>query len=437
MICKVIEAIEKHNMLCDTDSLCVGVSGGADSICLLHILSSLKDKYGITLKAVHLNHAIRGAEADADEAFVIDYCRKIGVECLSFKRDIPSLAKEQGLGVEQCARQIRYQCFEKAGCDKIATAHTLSDSIETMVFNLCRGTGSRGLCGIPAVRQNIIRPLIYCKRSEIEKYCEKNGLDFVTDSTNLSDDYKRNFIRHRLVPLLGEINEGFEENLLRLSDTLRAENDYLDTVASELLISAKAPEGYKASAFLLSHEAVRRRAISHLLNENMSKEAEKKHIMLFEGLIRGEESKIEISKDLYICRKGDIISIQGKTLPADKWECAIDDEGVFETPHGTYRLLLAADCERYSPDAIDGDKLTEKLILSSRRQGDSFYFKKRRLRKSLKKLFIEDKIPEEKRGEYAVLRSGDSLVWLESYGTDGDFLPDGESKNILIIKKDG
>ena len=168
-------------------------------MCLLEILSKLKDEYGIILKAVHLNHNIRGQEALRDQRVVEEFCQKLGIECLSYSVDIPALAKEMGIGEEECGRIKRYECFNDAGCDAVATAHTLSDSIETMMFNLIRGTGLKGLCGIPAKRDNIIRPLIECTRSEIESYCKDNKIDYVTDSTNLTDDYTRNYIRHNIV----------------------------------------------------------------------------------------------------------------------------------------------------------------------------------------------------------------------------------------------
>ena len=145
MICKVRQTIEKYALLSGVKSLAVGVSGGADSMCLLEILSKLKDEYDIILKAVHLNHNIRGDEALRDQKTVEAFCKKLGIECLVYSFDIPALSKEMGIGEEECGRIKRYECFDDAECDAVATAHTLSDSIETMIFNLIRGTGVKGL----------------------------------------------------------------------------------------------------------------------------------------------------------------------------------------------------------------------------------------------------------------------------------------------------
>ena len=437
MICKVKNTIEKHRMLENITSLAVGVSGGADSMCLLHILSKIKEEYGIILKAVHINHGIRGDEALRDENAVRAYCEKEGIELLVFHKDIPYLAKEMGLGEEECGRRVRYECFFEAHCDAVATAHSLSDSIETLIFNLVRGTGSKGLCGVPPVREgNIIRPLIDCTREEIEAYCKENAVPYVTDSTNLTDDYKRNFIRHNIVPVLSEVNEGYARNISSALEILRCESDFIDCEAKSLIESAKCEKGYSRGDFLAAHEAVRKRAVSILLRSKMNKSTEKRHIDLADKIILSGEGKTEISKDLYICCESDIIAFQShKNLP-EEWECA-ENEGRFNTPYGTFILTRGNASDFKNINAVDGDKLIGNLKMTSRRDGDRFYSKRRKNTKSLKKLFNEDKIPEEKRGEYAVLRCDDTLVWLEDYGTDGNFLPGENTENILIIKKEG
>ena len=437
MICKVRNTIEKHRMLENIKSVAVGVSGGADSMCLLHLLSRLKDEYGIMLKAVHLNHGIRGQEALRDENVVKDYCEQNGIELLTFHKDIPYLAKQAGMGEEECGRAVRYECFKEASCDAVATAHTLSDSIETVIFNLLRGTGSKGLCGIPPVRQgNIIRPLIDCTREEIECYCENHGIPYVTDSTNLTDDYKRNFIRHRVVPLFGEINKNFTGNIASAMEILSCENSYIDEAAETLLLSAKCGEGYSGAILRDAHEAVRKRAVAKLLGDKMSKSTERRHIDLTDSLIIEGKGQIELSKDLYICCESDIISFHHPKAAASQWSCSLTD-GKFITPHGVFTLAKGTADDIKSRNAVDGDKLTGTLTMTCRKQGDSFYSKKRKNTKSLKKLFNEDKIPEEKRGELAVLRCGESLVWLENYGTDGRYIPGDETENVLIIKKEG
>lgn len=438
MICKVKNTIEKYHMLDNVKSVAVGVSGGADSMCLVNILSKLKEEYGILIKVVHLNHGIRGEEAKRDELTVKRYCEKNEIEFISFYRDIPLLAKERNIGEEECGRQERYACFDLARCDAIATAHTLSDSIETMVFNLLRGTGTKGLCGIPPKREkNVIRPLIDCTREEIENYCLENNISYVTDSTNLENEYKRNFIRHNIVPLFSDVNSGYGANIASALDILRCENDYIHSCALSILSEAKLESGYSRKHFIMAHEAVRKRAVALILSDKMTKSIERRHIDLVDDLILNGKGKIELNKHLYIACENDIIYFQSPKEQVEDWECLLNEGDKFFTPYGTFHLCHGNRSDLYDKNAIDGDKLINVLKMTNRKQGDKFYCAKRKNTKSLKKLFCEDKIPIQDRNKIAILRCGDNLVWVDNYGTDGRFLPGDKTKNILIIKKEG
>lgn len=435
MICKVRQTIDKYNLLEGVKSLAVGVSGGADSMCLLEILSKLKDEYGIILKVVHLNHNIRGEEALRDQKAVEDFCETLGVECLVYSVDIPSLAKEMGIGEEECGRIKRYECFSEADCDAVATAHSLSDSIETMVFNLIRGTGTKGLCSIPVKRDNIIRPLIECTRNEIECYCESMGIPYITDSTNLSDDYTRNYIRHNIIPLFAKVNESFESAVAGTIETLRNENSYLESQKEALLRRAKRTDGYDVCELMFCESAVRRRALADILSSYMSKDVEKRHIRLLDEAVLSGKGKIEISKDLYIVVSGGIICAKDNDAGCEKWQCQ-NENGVFNTPYGRY-TIESSSAEYEKRNSFDADKIKGELIMSSRENGDRFFDKQRGQTKSLKKLFNEKKIPPSVRNSIAVLRDSENIVWIDGIGTDGKYLPDINAKNVLIIKKEG
>lgn len=436
MICKVRNTIEKYNLLTGVSSLAVGVSGGADSMCLLEILSKLKHEYGIILKVVHVNHNIRGDEALQDQHLVEDYCQKLGIECRVYSVDIPALAKEMGIGEEECGRIKRYECFESMECDAVATAHTLSDSIETMMFNLIRGTGLRGLCGIPSKRDNIIRPLIDCTRGEIEDYCHKNGIDYVTDSTNLTDDYTRNFVRHNIVANFSKVNPSFESAISSAMETLKLENESMENSKDAVLSLAGTSDGYRISVLRQADSAIRRRAIADILGENMDKDVEKRHIDLIDSAVIKGEGKIEIAKDLYAVVSDDIISIRPEIIPVPEWECECIDN-VFSTPMGKFYIEEASSAVYKNINAIDADKIKGSLHMSSRRQSDRFYSDIRRNTKSLKKLFNEMKIPTEERNNIAILRDDENLIWIDGIGTDGRYVPDANTNNVLIIKKEG
>ncbi len=435
MICKVKQTVEKYGLIANNvKTVAVGFSGGADSVCLVDILGSLKDEYGIIIKAVHVNHNIRGDEAGRDELFVRCFCEQRGIELICFNVDVPALAAERKISLEECGRQVRYECFEKAGCDAVAVAHTLSDSIETMLFNLARGTGTKGLAGIsPSRNPNIIRPLIACTRKEIEAYCEKNQLDYVTDSTNLSDDYTRNHIRHNIVPGFEKINSDFEASFYRAMCSVREDDAYIEKNASELLKSSESKNGYRISSLCTSDDSVVKRCILELLKGKMNKPPEAKHIEGCYSLLKSGNGKIELSKDLYVSAENDIITFYRKEKAAQRWKSYFEN-GVAETPYGVFSLVESS----YTSDfSFDGDKLSDVLFISSRLEGDKFTFKSRGVTKSLKKLFNEMKIPVENRNRLAVIHDGKNVVWIEDIGVNAMYIPDENTQKIFTIKRMG
>ena len=434
MICKIKRTVEKYGLIDENiKSVAVGFSGGADSVCLLDALIELKDTYGITLKAVHINHNIRGEEAIRDENFVSDFCKKREVELLVFSVDVPDLAKERKISLEECGRQVRYECFERVECDAVAVAHTLSDSIETFLFNLARGTGAKGLSGIsPKRAPSVIRPLIECTRGEIEKYCEEKSLKYVTDSTNLSDDYTRNHIRHKLVPAFEKINADFEASFQRAMSSIGEQDSFVENCALELLSESKRENGWSLSALQKVDIAVLKKSILFLLKDYMKKPPEAKHIDACFSLVKEGKGKIELSKDLYILADGDIISFIRAKTDIPEWKSRFTD-GVAETPFGRFSLVEG---DKNAAYCFDADKVDyEKLYISSRQPGDSFTFKKRGVTKSLKKLFNEMKIPAEKRNSVSVLHSGENVVWIEDIGVNAIYIPDENTQKIITVKR--
>ena len=440
MICKIKETIEKYNMLSQVKSVAVGVSGGADSVCLLHYLSSIRQEYDIILKAVHVNHNIRGEQAQRDCDYVKELCKKLDVELFVFSVDVPALASERGVSVEECGRSVRYECFEKLGCDAIAVAHTLSDSIETMLFNFARGTSLRGVCGIPAKRDNIIRPLIACTRSEIEKYCEDNVLSFVTDSTNLSDDYARNKIRHHAVPALKQINPEIEKCALRFFESVRLDLDYMEESAQTLISKSRINDNsYNLAPWQSSHEAVRRQAMGLLISPYLHKPVESRHIELCCRAVKEGKGKVELTKSLYLTVKGDIITIQFSSPLSKEWKIPVDSQEI-KTPYASYFVKC---CDTYALDeaekafAVDADTVKGNLVLRSRLPGDKIKDARRKNTKTLKKLFNEMKIPPEKRSEIAVLSDDNGVLWAENICVNADNAFSKNTKRVYIVKKKG
>ena len=235
---EVLKTIKDNNLINEGDKIVIGVSGGPDSICLLHLLNNLKDTLKITIYVAHINHSIREV-ADMETKYVQDFCKKIGVECFVKKEDILSLAKKQKKGTEEVGRQVRYSFFdevlEKTNSNKIATAHNSNDRAETVILNILRGSGISGLKGIEAMRdQKYIRPLINTDRESIEKYCEENNLEPKIDETNKENIYTRNKVRNVVIPYIKkEFNQNIIKTINRLSTVATEENDYLMKITKQ------------------------------------------------------------------------------------------------------------------------------------------------------------------------------------------------------------
>ena len=235
---EVLKTIKDNNLINEGDKIVIGVSGGPDSICLLHLLNNLTNTLKITIYVAHINHSIREV-ADMETKYVQDFCKKIGVECFVKKEDILSLAKKQKKGTEEVGRQVRYSFFdeilEKTNSNKIATAHNSNDRVETVILNILRGSGISGLKGIEAIRdQKYIRPLINTDRESIEKYCEENNLEPKIDETNKENIYTRNKVRNVVIPYIKkEFNQNIIKTINRLSIVATEENDYLMKITKQ------------------------------------------------------------------------------------------------------------------------------------------------------------------------------------------------------------
>mgnify|MGYP004499756501 CR=1 FL=1 len=238
MLNRILNTINKYNLIQKGDKIVIGVSGGPDSMCLLDSLYCLKEKLSIEIFVAHINHMIR-KEADEETEYVKEYCKNKNIKCYIKKADVEKLAKEQKLGTEEMGRKIRYEFFkqvaQKENANKIATAHNLNDNVETVVLNLLRGTGISGLKGIEVKRTEdnleYIRPIRECERKEIEKYCEQQKLDPRIDKTNLESIYSRNKVRNELIPYLKkEFNPNILDGINRLSDIAREEEEYFEKI---------------------------------------------------------------------------------------------------------------------------------------------------------------------------------------------------------------
>ena len=270
------DLIRKYSMLTAGSRVLCAVSGGADSMCLLHWLSELRETYQITLFAAHYEHGLRGEESLRDAEFTKAQCTDLGIPCVVEHGDVAAFAASQRIGIEDAARTMRYRFLEetadKLGCERIATAHNLNDNAETVLMNLCRGAGTRGLAGIPPVRGRIIRPLLQTDRKEIEAYLDERGIDHIEDSSNYSDDYTRNRIRHQVIPLMEEENPSFLKSVGRMAELVREDDACLCREAEMFLEKHRNGNSIPTKALLSLDQAIAARVIRTMCGYGVSME---------------------------------------------------------------------------------------------------------------------------------------------------------------------
>lgn len=235
---KVIETIKKYELIQAKDKIVLGVSGGPDSISMLDILRQIREEFDFEIVVAHINHMIR-KEAIQDEEYVKKYCEKNNIKCFVKRIDVIDIANNKKIGTEEAGRLVRYEFFDEVlkqtGSNKIAIAHNKNDKVETIIMHVLRGSGLSGIKGIEPIRGNIIRPLIECKREEIEKYCDENRLEPRIDKTNFENDYTRNKIRNIVIPYIEkELNPNIIETIDRLSEVVKKEDRYLEKVALDV-----------------------------------------------------------------------------------------------------------------------------------------------------------------------------------------------------------
>ncbi len=379
---KVKAAIDREHLVPDGIRTVVGISGGADSVALLHILHRL----GYNIAAAHLNHSIRGKDANADEAFVKTLCEKLDVECTTTKTDVPALAKEKKISIEMAAREARHRLFRSITSSlkhqtspaPIALAHHADDQLETFFLRAARGSSSAGLGGMkpfqPLENLTLIRPMLGIRRAEILQWLEKEGLDWREDASNENEAIPRNSIRHQILPTLGKINDRAAENILRTMETLRADEETQATriVARNQLIRFGVNPTYKAVEQFIAFSA-RTEGTTHLDLEGIR--------------ITNEYGKMNVGQvSSQFCRE---------TMRMKK--------GI--------GILYKKNEASISLEKIGG----RKIIIRTPRPGDRMKPYGMTGSKKLHDIFIDLKTPKAQRAEFPVVECGGEIIWLPGY----------------------
>lgn len=440
MIDKIKSTLVKYDMLCGASKVIAAVSGGSDSMALLFALKSISAEFGFELCAAHVNHCIRGDAADRDEAFVIEKCKEYGVELYIKKADVVKMAAEQGIGLEECGRNVRYDFFNSLGDDVvIATAHNLSDRAETFLFNFARGSALRGLCSIPPVRDNIIRPLIDCSKEEILDFCEKNGIEYVSDATNDDVKYSRNRIRHNVVSELCKINPSFEKCAGRCIDSVNEDEFFLSSLAEELVKKSAVENGFDAAVISQAASPIKKRAIVDIIEKSAGVTVEGKFInKICDMLTHGGGIQINGGVTVRV-RKGilDFPSDAGEKPSSAYLEktnrfgnADITCEIIDNNETNNLQLISKYDLEYF----LDYDRICGRVVVRSRLEGDKITLSSRKCTKSLKKLFNELAIPPETRNSVAVFADDSGVLLVEGAGVDKRVAINKNTRSILKIR---
>ncbi len=362
------------NFIDSNQTLGVALSGGSDSMALLHYMLSESKKYHFNVIAINVEHGIRGEASKSDTNFVIDYCKTNGIKLLTYSVDCPTFAKENKLSLEQAGRILRYQCFNQAieekKCDKVATAHHLKDNFESVLFNLFRGTGIKGLIGIEQnFNDKIIRPFLSVSKQEIEKYIKENNIPYVNDQTNFSDEYTRNAIRLNLLPEIENLFPEAQKSVYRLSQIAKTENDFIhiETLKALTFFDNKVQIKLPIHTALLSRATVL--ALKHL---GVEKDWEKAHIDAINELSTLENSsKVSLPNSITAVKEYDKITFyKGLKNTAISIPFSL---GAFEFNKTTITIAKVDNLvDLKSGLFCDRDKIPQSAVIRTRLDGDKF-----------------------------------------------------------------
>lgn len=436
---KVFDFCQEYDMLPAGGNVLACVSGGADSMCLLQILFRLSTIHGFSLYAAHFNHNIRGAESDADEYFVKDYCSKIGVRLFIGSEDVPGRALKDGIGIEEAGRNMRYgffyRCAEKLGGAKIATAHNADDNLETILMRIVRGTGLRGLCGIPPVRDNIIRPIMCLSRSEIENYNSQNLIPHREDSTNADDAYSRNNIRIHVMPILRAMNANISQSSIEMSRLLRMDESYLQSLAQDFITKHVSNKTVNAALLRELPYSVSSRVIRSICGLEISSG----HVSAVLKLALSVDPSASLSlPGMTIRREYDNI-IFGSSADFNQIpETILKIGSAIEVPGSNLiiRCEEAKICEihkSFTTFLFKSSAICGNILIRSRKAGDRIRLSYKSGSKSVKKLFIEKKIPSVKRLSVPIICDSVGPIAIPDIGCDVRVMPSPGDRVLKVI----
>ncbi len=469
---KIKKYIKQNNMLEGVSSVVVGVSGGADSMCLLSVLIEL----GVKVYVVHINHMLRGKAADEDMSYVENFCKLRDIKCYSFLYDVENISKEKKVSCEEAGRMVRYEAFYKVlketKSEKIAVAHNAGDNAETILHNLFRGTGIRGLCGIVPSRDEIIRPLLCVDRGEIEGYLKERGIEYRCDATNAEDIYTRNKIRNTVLTYVKEnINPAAVGHINMAGQLLGEIDDFISCEGDrqyEKCVAMYDKTGKDAlqimeEDFLVLHTVIKKYIIrrtvqditsslkditfTHIANvlELFSNEVGKSVSLPYGIVARRSYDGVIIEKSSKCNKENSRIS-ENRSSITEKKEVVIDHFGDYLLTENGEKLIVSPFSvkewrelndkyeEKIYTKWLDCGILDRNLVIRTRKAGDFIVVDSKGSRKKLKDFFINLKVPKEQRDKVLLLADGSEILWIIGYRINYNYRVTEETKEILKLE---
>ena len=405
----VARHIKDNDLLCEDDKIVVGLSGGVDSCVMLHILKRL----GYDLVAVHINHLLRGQNANSDAGFAADFAEKEGIPFRLFEVDVRDWAQTHKMGIEEAGRNRRYAMFKRVmhemGCQKIATAHNQNDNSETMIMNLVRGCGMAGLCGMPVKNGNVIRPVLGLDRTQIEQYAQQNNIAFITDESNAEDIYTRNKIRNQVMPVLTDINPSLNDTLMRLAKIVEDQEQYMDYLADQYI------QNHSQNKIDAAHLCAQESALAmQVIKKMLPVGAEYVHVQSVFGLCQSGKT-------------GKQISLPGGKIAVLSYGKLVIRESVQSEPY-SYELLpgqsiyvqeadktfICSEATSEQPDDPNSKTFCGgQIVIRSRKQGDKIF--DGQMTKKVKDLLIDCKVDRQLRDHIPIVEIDGQIVWVVPY----------------------
>lgn len=459
MLDKVINYIKENKIIQQDDRILVALSGGPDSVCLLHMLYRIKDKFNLKLGAIHINHMLRGEEADKDENYIIDLCEQMGIKHYVKRINIEYIAKETNVSLETAGRNERYKAFEeikiKDKYNKIAVAHNANDQAETILMRIMRGTGLEGLTGIKPQREGgIIRPILCLNRQEIEDYCEYNGLNPRIDASNYDRHYSRNRVRLDILPYMRDnFNKDIIDTLNRMTLLLQKDNEFIEGYSQKCYNIYCKKHNNKLEIlkelFEKEMESIITRVVIIAFKEisKSYQNFEMKHIYEIVNLASRETGKkINLTNNI-ICENlyGNIVLSKNDNKYYNscvKTEIKLDKDNIIENIEFNnyiinFEVIENKKKEKFTKNNLiklfNYDKIEKEILIRYRKDGDKIIPLGMSGSKKVKDIFINSKVPREERDNTPILCFDDKISWIVGYKTSQLFKIDSDTKMILKI----